>query len=363
MSHATAQQQRTKPLERTAVLLMQMGGPRTLDEVPEYIRTLFSDADLVRLPPPISWFRKPLAKFVARKRSPKVQAQYQVIGGGSPNNRITIEQADRLQSLLHAGGDRAVSANAPVGEPLDARCYAAMTYTPPSTADALRQAQAEGCTHFLALSLFPHYSSASTGASLSDLKRACAEVGVAFDSIQVIDAWAEDEAYLGSMAKRVSRCLEQATQAAAKGEASTKPHLVISAHGVPESYIRRGDPYVEQIRACVAALMKRLPQDQAHTLCFQSRATPFKWVGPATDATMEALAQNGERNLVVLPISFVNDHIETLYEIDHELAHIAKQAGAERDDRVPAFNADDDLMQVLAGLVRAKIGNLHRSAS
>jgi protoporphyrin/coproporphyrin ferrochelatase len=354
MSSATAQQERTDSTERTAILLLQMGGPRTLDEVPEYIRTLFSDADLVRLPPPISWFRKPLAKFVARKRSPKVQDQYRQIGGGSPNNRITIEQAARLERVLNFGVEE---------RRLDVRCYAAMTYTPPSTADALRQALADGCTRFLALSLFPHYSSASTGASISDLQRACTEVGVAFQDVQIIDTWAEDDAYLNSMAQRVGQSLRQATEAAANGEASTQPHLVISAHGVPESYVRRGDPYVDQVRASVQALMNRLPQSQPYTLCFQSRATPFKWVGPATDATMEALATNGERNLVVLPISFVNDHIETLFEIDIELAHIAKQAGAERVDRVPAFNADDDLMQVLAGLVRAKVAELHRSAS
>lgn len=333
MSSATAQQ------ERTAILLMQMGGPRTLDEVPEYIRTLFSDADLVRLPPPISWFRKPLAKLVARKRSPKVQEQYRVIGGGSPNNRITVEQAASLQRVLGEDGYR---------------CFAAMTYTPPTTADALRQALAAGCTRFLALSLFPHYSSASTGASLSDLRRACKQVGVDFNSVEVIDTWAENEAYLDAMSKRVQQSLQQA---------AGTPHLVISAHGVPESYVRRGDPYVDQVRACVDGLMKRLPSGQAHTLCFQSRATPFKWVGPAADATMEALARNGERSLVVLPISFVNDHIETLFEIDHELAHIAKQAGAEHVTRVPAFNADDDLMQVLAGLVRASLGQLHRSTS
>ena len=342
MSSATA------PPERVAVLLMQMGGPRTLDEVPEYIRTLFSDADLVRLPPPISWFRKPLAKLVSRKRSPLVQEQYKVIGGGSPNNRITEEQAANVQQLLNSCASGIDAAK------VEYACYAAMTYTPPTTADALRNALADGCTRFIALSLFPHYSSASTGASLSDLKRACKEVGVDFEQIEVIDTWAEEPSYLDAMAKRVNTTLQQATTLAANApnKAGMTPHLVISAHGVPESYVRRGDPYVDQIRACVDALMKRLPADQKYTLCFQSRATPFKWVGPATDATMEALAKSGERNLVVLGISFVNDHIETLFEIDHELAHIAKEAGAEFVDRVPAFNADDDLMQVLATLVR-----------
>ncbi len=350
MSSATAQQ------ERTAILLMQMGGPRTLEEVPEYIRTLFSDADLVRLPPPISWFRKPLANLVARKRSPVVQDQYKQIGGGSPNNRITEEQAAALQAVLNREGGEGDGCSEQAF-----RCYAAMTYTPPTTADALRRAKADGCTRFLALSLFPHYSSASTGASLSDLRRACGEVGMNSNDVQILDTWAEDTAYLDAMAARVQASLDQAKLHGEQNN-STPPHLVISAHGVPESYVRRGDPYVDQIKACVAGLMNRLPSEQAHTLCFQSRATPFKWVGPATDATMEALAQSGERNLVVLPISFVNDHIETLFEIDIELAHIAKQAGAEFVSRVPAFNAEEDLIQVLAGLVHASLGLPQRSS-
>ncbi len=330
----------TTPPGRTAVLLMQMGGPRTLNEVEEYIRVLFSDADLVRLPAPISWFRAPLAKFVAKRRSPMVIGQYKQIGGGSPNNRITELQANNLQQLLNdsEGGDADRF-----------RCYAAMTYTPPTTTDAMRQAVADGCTEFLALSLFPHYSSASTGASLSDLKRACAAVGVERGRVSTIETWANDERYLTALAERVQM------QLLAASVHEQPPHLIISAHGVPESYVRRGDPYVDQIRDCVAALMKRLPANQAFTLCFQSRATPFKWVGPATDQTMESLAKSGVHNMVVLPISFVNDHIETLYEIDLELADIARNAGAQHVSRVPAFNADADLIQALAGLVRAKL--------
>jgi ferrochelatase len=186
---------------------------------------------------------------------------------------------------------------------------------------------------------------------LSDLRRACLEVGLPLDEVQTLTEWGEDPSFLDALAARV----HSAWQEAASFTSAGIPHLVISAHGVPESYVRRGDPYVDQIHASVRGLLKRLPENVAHTLCFQSRATPFKWVGPATDATLKKLAEEGNHNLVILPISFINDHVETLFEIDHELTNIAKAAGAQRVTRVPAFNDDADLVTVLAGLVQQKV--------
>ncbi len=319
---------------RIAVLLLQMGGPRSLGEVEEYIRVLFSDADLVRLPAPVSWFRAPLARLVAKRRAPAVRRQYQHIGGASPNNRITEEQADALQRALHARGFDQVL------------CFAAMTYTPPSAGDALRSARAAGCTQFLAVSLFPHYCSASTGASISDLHRGCEANELAFEDLWLLDRWSDDCAYLDAMAQRCRTTLAEAATAH-----PDPPHLVISAHGIPESYVQRGDPYLDEIRACVENLIKRLRPAPAYSLCFQSRATPVKWVQPATDATLQRLGAEGVRNVVVLPISFVNDHIETLYEIDMLLSDVARACGVDCYRRVPSFNADADLIGILAGLV------------
>lgn len=317
-----------------AILLMQMGGPRRLDEVEEYIRVLFSDPDLVRLPAPVSWFRRPLSRFVAKRRAPEVREQYRKIGGGSPNNRITTEQAQALESELRRRGY------------LEVHCFAAMTYTPPSTVEALREALALGCDQILALSMFPQFCGASTGASVSDLKRSCAAIGYPFEDILVVDRWSDDPGYLDALAARCQRTL-----AAAASAHPDPPHLVISAHGVPVSYVRRGDPYVDEIRATVDGLLARLESKPEHTLSFQSRATPVKWVEPATDATLQRLAGEGVRNVVMLPISFVNDHIETLFEIDLLLGDLAKEAGIESYRRVPSFNADRDLINVLADLV------------
>jgi len=317
---------------RTGVFLLQMGGPRDLDEVEEYIRVLFSDKDLVRLPWFVDLFRPGLAKLVARRRSPEVREQYAKIGGGSPNNDTTIAQARGVERLLAGHGDY--------------RCYATMTYTAPLAEEALQRALDDGCTDFLALSLFPQFSTASTMASLNDLKRACARRGVDFRGVRQVDRWGDDPRYLDLLAEHCRTALD-----AARSEGPDEPHLVVSAHGVPVSYVKRGDPYVSEVESTVAGLRARLPEGQKLTLAYQSRATPVKWVQPATDATLARLGREGERNLVVLPVSFVNDHIETLFEIDMLLRDEALGAGVKRYGRVPVFNTDEDFLALLRDLV------------
>ena len=322
------------------VLLLQMGGPGSLDEVEGYIERLFADPNLVQLPWPVKCFQKRLARRVARRRSPEVRDQYRQIGGGSPNNPITIAQAARLERLL--------AAQAPDG--VTFRCYAAMGYTEPSVESALRQAVEDGCKHFVALSMFPQYSMASSGASFADLEASADRVGVDPASITRVERWGSRPDYLDALAAHTRATLE-----AARAAHPAPAHLVVSAHGLPVSYVKRGDPYVDEVQLTVAGLRERLPRDQVVTLSFQSRATPVKWVEPATDATLVRLGNEGVKNLVVLPVSFVNDHIETLYEIDIQLADVARDAGVEEYRRVPVFNDGDDLAAILAALVREAI--------
>ncbi|MGB0953238.1 MAG: ferrochelatase [Planctomycetota bacterium] len=319
-------------MKRVGVLLLQMGGPRSLEEVEPYIQTLFADPNLVRLPAPISWFRGPLSRLVAKRRAPEVREQYAKIGGGSPNNDTTIAQAAALAEALRDDGDF--------------RCYAAMAYTPPTILEAMQQGQEDGVTDWIALSMFPQFSTASTGASFADLEKACAEVGVASSSVTRISRWGGREDYLDAIAAMTLATLEEA-----KAAHPMKPHLVLSAHGLPVSYVKSGDPYVEEVEESVAGLRARLPQDQQTTLAYQSRATPVKWVEPATIDTLKRLGQEGEKNLVVLPLSFVNDHIETLFEIDMMLRDDAIAAGVEHYTRVPVFNVDARLTAILRSLV------------
>ncbi|MBL4672633.1 MAG: ferrochelatase [Arenicella sp.] len=317
---------------RTGVLLMQMGGPRNLDEVQSYICNLFQDPYLVQLPAPISWFRKPLAHWVAKRRAPVVKAQYQKIGGSSPNNAITIEQASLLQTALQGHGD--------------IRCYAAMAYTPPTVGEALRQSIADGCERWIALPMFPQYSTASTKAIFADLDQCMKEQGADLRQVTRIMRWGSRPDYLDAVTAMTMETLEAARKVSAQA-----PHLVISAHGLPVSYVNAGDPYVDEIEDCVAGLRARLPQDQDSTLAYQSRATPRPWVKPSTIETLQKLGSEGIKNIVVLPISFVNDHIETLFEIDQELRDEALESGVEHYARVPVFNTDAALIAILKSIV------------
>lgn len=328
---------------KTAVMLMQMGGPRTLDEVEGYIERLFADKDLVQLPAPISWFQGSLAKRVAKRRGPKVRAQYEQIGGGSPNNATTIAQASGVEALLHQAGRE------------DLRCFACMTYSEPMAASALQEAQEAGCERILLLSLFPQFCRASTMASINDVDRALIAQGKQAGNYDLIDRWGTHPEYLRRLAESTQATLDKAAAEAQAAGRQKPPTLVVSAHGVPESYVRKGDPYVDEVRASVRALQALLPPEQECLLAFQSRVGPVKWVGPSTEETLIRLGDEGYQDLVVLPISFVNDHIETLYEIDIELGEEAMAHGVLGYHRVPAFNLDPEFLALLRDLILTKL--------
>lgn len=317
--------------ERTGVLLLQMGGPRRVEEVEGYLRALFLDRDLVRLPPVVNWFRRPLAATVARRRGPEVRRQYAALGGGSPNNATTERQAAALERALAGDGDF--------------RCFAALTYTPPSIDAAVLRAHAERCTRLVGLSLFPQYSTATTRPSFRQFDDKAREHGFAAAKVRRVERWGARPAYLDALAARASRAL-----ADARAAHPDPPRLLASAHGLPRSYVRHGDPYLREVEETVAGLRRRLSSVEIH-LCFQSRATPVRWLEPATVAEVARLGREGARNLVVLPLSFVSDHLETLYELDVQVAEVARAAGVEAYRRVPVFNDDPDLSAILRELV------------
>jgi len=319
--------------ENVGVLLLQMGGPRTLDEVEPTIEALFRDPDLVRLPWPISWFRKPLARRVAKRRAPEVRKQYELMGGGSPNNATTMAQAQVLEKALGDGFS----------------CYAAMAYTPPTIAEALQKALADGCTKIVGLSMFPQYSTATTKAAFRDLREAAQQQGVDWNSILLIDRWSAEQDYLGLAHSWIQSSLQQGTQT------EESPVLLISAHGIPVSYVKSGDPYQKEVEAMVANLKKLLPRKQRVELSYQSRATKEPWLAPSTEHKLEELGREGVKSVLVFAASFVHDHIETLVELDVDLAKVAHRFGIEKYSRVPAFNAHSDLAEVLAGLVRRRV--------
>lgn len=313
---------------KTAVLLLQMGGPDSLDAVEPFLFNLFSDRDIMRIGPA---FLQPLiARFIAKRRAPKSAGFYEKIGGRSPIRELTELQARALEGLLGP----------------EFRCFMAMRYWRPSTVEALAAVKREGITNIIALSLYPHYSRATTGSSISELKRVLALAGAEFQ-VSYIDRFYDHPLYIEALAARIEEGL---AGFADRDDA----HLLFSIHSLPQSMIDAGDPYLDHILETVRLVMERFEGMDCH-LSFQSRAGPVKWLEPSTEEMLKRLAEAGCEDLLVVPLSFVSDHIETLYEIDIQYAEEARELGIGNFRRAPSLNDSPLFIKCLAELVRETV--------
>ncbi len=321
--------------EKTAVILLQMGGPDSLDAVEPFLRNLFSDRDIIRLGP--AFLQPVLARWIARRRAPKVEEQYEMIGGKSPIREFTAAQATALEERLGDGF----------------RCFTAMRYWRPSTIEALAAVKKAGISRIVALPLYPHYSRATTGSSINELQRVLdlAEAGF---SVSFIKGFHDHPLYIKSVAGTVSEGLAGFPP----GEEVT---LLFSAHSLPVSFIESGDPYLSQVEETVRLVMEGFPGIR-HELAFQSKAGPVKWLEPSTEESIARLAESGCRNLLVVPISFVCDHIETLYEIDITYTALARERGIVNFRRAPSLNTDPLFIECLAELVVREAPSLPKSS-
>ncbi|UFS72204.1 ferrochelatase [Geomonas sp. RF6] len=310
--------------EKTALLMLQMGGPDSLAAVEPFLVNLFTDRDIIRLGP--SFLQPFIARRIARKRAPKVEEYYRQIGGRSPILELTEAQGRGVQELLGA----------------NVVPFVAMRYSRPSTLEALAAIKREGISRIVALSLYPHYSRATTGSSLNELKRVLKEAGHPFQ-LRYVDRFYDHPLYIRALVEKIEEALGNFPQ---RGEVE----LVFSAHSLPQSFIDQGDPYLDQIKETVRLVMERV-SGVSHHLSFQSKAGPVKWLEPSTEEMMQTLAAGGRKNLLMVPLSFVSDHIETLYEIDIQYAEEAKELGIERFVRAESLNSSPIFMQCLADLV------------
>ena len=315
-------------IDKTAILLLQMGGPDSLDAVEPFLLNLFSDRDIIRLGP--SFFQPVLARWIARRRAPKVEAQYEKIGGRSPIRELTSAQARALEEKL--------------GE--DFRCFPTMRYWRPSTIEALAAVKKAGISRIFALPLYPHYSRATTGSSFNELRRVLALSGVEF-TLSWVESFHNHSLYITALAQT----LEEGIGFFPEGEEVT---LLFSAHSLPISFIESGDPYLSHVEETVRLVMERFPKCRYH-LAFQSKAGPVKWLEPSTEETIVRLAAEGCRNLLMVPVSFVCDHIETLYEIDVTYAALARERGIVKFHRSPSLNSSPLFIDCLADLVRTAL--------
>lgn len=316
--------------EKVGVVLLNLGGPTTLDDVEPFLFNLFSDRKIIRLGP---WFmQKFIARRIARKRAPVSRESYRLIGGGSPLARITGEQGQALLKELSPRGDF--------------RMAMAMRYWQPTAREALGQMLASGVSRIVALTLYPHYSVATTGSSVDDLL-AAASVGWPgrFD-IAVVDSWPEQRDYI--------ECLAQTIRDGLAKFGGENVCLLYSAHSLPVKFVEDGDPYVEELEKTLRAVEKLTGVPGVR--CYQSRSGPVEWLEPSTPDMLKDAAERGCRNVLMVPISFVSDHVETLYEIDMLYRDQARQLGM-RLERTESLNTNPLFIKGLANLVLATCGD------
>jgi len=304
--------------KKTGVLLLNMGGPSTLDEVEPFLFNLFSDREIIRLGPAL--LQKPLARFISRRRAPKSKENYQKIGGGSPLLHITTLQARALEKMLENDGNYLVRP--------------CMRYWKPYAEKVLLELIDNKVRNIIALPLYPHYSKATTGSSFSDLKNTIDILHLDV-SIHYIPSWPDQPFYIECLAGKM------AESAALFGK--DRFQVVYSAHSLPQKYINEGDPYVKEINKTIGAL--EAATGYQGVLCFQSRSGPVKWLKPSTPEMLNTLAEKGIKNILMVPISFVSDHIETLYEINMLYRNMAENLGIRLES---SRGLNDDLIFIKA---------------
>jgi protoporphyrin/coproporphyrin ferrochelatase len=322
----------------TAILLLNLGGPDDLASVEPFLVNLFSDREIIELPGGAA-LQPVLARAIAKLRGPSVRRNYARIGGGSPQLRLTRRQAAALEDRLNAGrcADRSF------------RVFVAMRYSRPTCEDALEAIAAAGIRRIVTLTLFPHYSKATTGSSRRELDRVLAKAVCArlhFD-VTHIDQYPDDPQYLDAMSHTVIEGWRAIPE-----HRRDRAVLLFSAHGLPQKFIDRGDPYADHIEATRRGILERVKLPNRQVLAYQSRTGPVKWLGPGTEEMLEDLGREGVEDVLVIPLSFVSDHIETLYEVDLLFADVAQRAGIRWYRRTPALNDSPLFIAALAGLVR-----------
>jgi ferrochelatase len=320
---------------KTAIVLFNLGGPDEPEAIKPFRVNLFSDPAIIRAPIFIRFW---LARLIAASSAAAAVANYGLMGGRSPLLELTQGQADALEAAL---------------QDLGAKCFIAMRYWHPFAAETVKAVKAFSPDRILLLPLYPQFSTTTTGSSLTDWHEQAARGGLAAPTTSLC-CYFDDPDYAAAIAGLVDEAIAEAKAKLAPG---ARLRLLFSAHGLPQSIVDSGDPYQAEVEASVAAVMSRLVDtDVEHLVCYQSRATPQKWISPST---VEAIEAAGADKIAVLlvPIAFVSDHIETLVELDIENAELAHEKGVPGYFRAKVPNSDARFIAALAGLARRAVAH------
>ena len=319
----------TQPRRRLAVVLFNLGGPDGPEAVRPFLFNLFKDPAILGVP---AVARYPLAALISRTREKSAQANYAIMGGASPLLPETQAQAQALQTTLAAARPRD-----------EVRTFVAMRYWTPFADQAARAVTAFGPDEIVLLPLYPQYSTTTTASSLADWRSVYRGPG----RTRTICCYPTAAGLIEAHANRIAETW-------AKAGRPSNLRLLFSAHGLPEKVVAGGDPYQAQIEATAAAVAARLPELADWKVCYQSRVGPLKWLGPSTDAEIRRAGAEG-KGVLVAPIAFVSDHVETLVELDHDYARVAADVGCAPYLRAPALGVEPAFIAALARAVETAL--------
>ena len=317
---------------KLAVVLFNLGGPDGPAAVRPFLKNLFSDPAIIGLPAVV---RRPLASLIARRRAKAAQANYDLMGGASPLLPETEAQARALEARLKA--------HAPE---VESRAFVAMRYWRPFAVETAREVAAFAPDEIVLLPLYPQFSTTTTGSSLNDWRAHYRGPGRsrAVCCYPTVDGLLEAHA----------QAIRQVWQAAGSPDGL---RLLFSAHGLPQKVVDAGDPYAAQVEATAARLAARLPEFADWRVCYQSRVGPLKWLSPSTEAEVRRAGAEG-KGVIVAPVAFVSEHVETLVELDHEYAKVAHEAGCKPYLRAPTPGVRESFIDDLAQAALIALGRV-----
>ena len=321
-----------KDRQPIGLVLLNLGGPESLESVEPFLVNLFSDPDILPLP----WgnfLRSFLARLIARRRSEKVKGYYRKIGGGSPILSLTQGQARGLEQQLNQWGHFKV--------------FIAMRYWHPLTEQTVGEMIKDGFKKIILLPLYPQYSTATTESSFIEFDRVYEEMQIEKWEVLKISSWYSHPSYIHALSLQITETI---------GKIPTLKeyplHIVFSAHGVPLRLIQKGDPYQKQVEENIRLVKEALAMSHPTHLCYQSKVGPLKWTSPSTIEMLETLAKQGVKQILMVPISFVSDHSETLYEMDILYKELADKLGILYFYRLPSFNDSPPFLKALSDIVQ-----------
>lgn len=321
---------------KIAILLANMGGPDSLDAVEPYLVEIFSDPDIIDIPLP-EILRKPLVRWLAKKRAPKSRGIYEKLGGQTPLLKITEQQADALEQTLNNGSEHRFEV------------FPAMRYWHPFMEEVWQKVVQQNFDKIIVLSMYPFYSTTTSGSIQNELQRLTKKYNIAQEKVQFIDRFGTHPLFNKSMVELLKENLAQVS--------SDEPqHVLFSAHSIPMKRINNGDPYFDEVKNAVDTLRAYFPEEQVKFyLSFQSKLGPVEWLSPATDNKIEELASQGIKRLFVFPLGFVADNSETVYEIGMLYRDLAREKGIEEYFRIEALNVRPSFIEALKQIVLEKL--------